>query len=119
MRYDSHVIHEVAERLYSAAAITEVISAIIGAIGGAGLGLAFASSFGSATIPILIAGIIVGGGLGFWIGHLRAIGLRFSAQMALCQAQIEENTRGNPGSGAGSFSGPRGTGNRIGDALTR
>jgi hypothetical protein len=40
---------------------------------------------------VLIGALIVGL-LGFWIGWNKAFILKLQAQMALCQAKIEENT---------------------------
>jgi hypothetical protein len=40
-----------------------------------------------------LIGILVVGLLGFWIGWNKAFILKLHAQIALCQAKIEENTR--------------------------
>ena len=38
-------------------------------------------------------GVLIGAGLGFYLGQQKAFILKLQAQTALCQAQIERNTR--------------------------
>jgi membrane protein YqaA with SNARE-associated domain len=45
------------------------------------------------AVPVLLLATIVGGLCGWAIGDARAATLRLSAQLALCQLQIERNTR--------------------------
>ncbi len=45
------------------------------------------------ALPLLLLATIVGGLCGWAIGDARAATLRSSAQLALCQLQIERNTR--------------------------
>lgn len=118
MRYDSTTIHEVAERLYSAATLTEVLWTIAGVVFGFPVGWLAGIRFDQQATGLLL-GAAFGVLLGYWIGHLRALTMRFTAQMALCQAQIEENTRPASAPDTGRFSGRRGTGDRIGNALGR
>ncbi len=47
---------------------------------------------GSLLLPALV-GAVIGGGIGYVVGQQRAFWFRLQAQLALCQAQIEENTR--------------------------
>ncbi|MBP2019241.1 uncharacterized membrane-anchored protein YhcB (DUF1043 family) [Symbiobacterium terraclitae] len=54
------------------------------------------------TIFLGLVGGVVGGFLGWQLGETRAEALRLQAQLALCQAQIEENTRVAQAAGADS-----------------
>jgi hypothetical protein len=118
LRYDSTVIHEVAERLYSAAAVTEVIWSLIGLLLGIPFGWVSGARWEQTMTGALIGGAF-GLGIGYWVGHLRALTLRFTAQMALCQAQIEANTRPASKEDGHTFSGPRGAGSRMGNVMGR
>lgn len=118
MKYDSRIIHEVAERLYRAAAITEFLFTAVGLLVGGAVGWQLPRP-SDHPLALLVAGAGAGAVFGYWIGHMRALKLRFDAQMALCQAQIEENTRGGkgaPGPQAGTIGARRSAG-RIHDAL--
>jgi hypothetical protein len=68
--------------------------------GGIGAGLVTGSLFGYAAMLIFQArtnlvwpGLAAGAVLGAVAGWRKAVALRFQAQMAFCQLQIEENTR--------------------------
>jgi hypothetical protein len=93
--YDESVIVSFAERLYRRAASMVAAYALFGALVSAliGVGLGFAIK-----TPELIKGIAVVVGLlgtviGAMVGSERAFTLRLLAQQALCQVQIERNTR--------------------------
>ena len=98
--YDERVIVEFAERLYRRAAnivISYVV--IVGGLGAlvAAIGSSWSSSSGSRA-PGINGGVVVavaaiGAILGYAVGSERAFSLRLAAQAALCQAQIEHNTR--------------------------
>lgn len=92
--YDTSVIQEFAERLYSQAAFIIFTSTLLGLIVGAivGAGGAEAAKAVSAVGMITIIGAVVGGLFGFSRGRERAFKLKLEAQVALCQAQIEKNT---------------------------
>ncbi|HEX4453624.1 MAG TPA: hypothetical protein VH143_22285 [Kofleriaceae bacterium] len=45
------------------------------------------------ALPVLLLATIIGGLCGWALGDARAATLRLSAQLALCQLQIERNTR--------------------------
>jgi hypothetical protein len=94
--YDENVILTFAERLYRRAASTVIAYALLGALIGAlaGAGIAFATK-----TPDLIKGFafamgVVSAVIGGMIGSERAFAMRLLAQQALCQVQIERNTRG-------------------------
>jgi hypothetical protein len=113
--YDPKMIYKFATRLYSRAQALVLVYTLAGALVGAGLGKIYAAyaelsatpsrlvlgAFGlnpnalqpnpSPTNWTLI-GALTAGLLGFWIGWNKAFLLKLQAQMALCQAKIEENT---------------------------
>ena len=106
VQFDPTVIQTFASRLYRRANTIVVTSTVIGVILGvlAGIGLAIAvSSQMPGTRPdfVLSAGIaaLIAGALGFIRGLERSFHLKLEAQLALCQLQIEANTR-QPASGA-------------------
>ena len=93
--YDPAVIQRSADRLYTRAALVPAVSAILGVL----IGLVGAPYILSALpaalslhcpdwVPALVLGII---GLGQ--GLERGAQLRLQAQAALCQLEIERNTR--------------------------
>jgi hypothetical protein len=91
--YDPSVIFSFADKLYEQAAGIEGAyaagGAVVGGIIGAVLGGAVA---GSSLTGGVIAAVIVGA-IAWQIGGQKAAALRLQAQVALCQVQIEENTR--------------------------
>lgn len=94
VQYDSKVIVTFAERLYAQARNIAALYGFAGFVIGGMLGflwetIAFkeASPFGALT------GALMFGLLGYAIGHSRGFALRLQAQTALCQVQIEANTR--------------------------
>jgi hypothetical protein len=91
MGYDPEVVEEFAQRLYARAHRLAVISTVLGLVSGAVLLGAMARGVG--TGELLIGGAI-GAILGHAIGRERGFSLRLQAQTALCQLQIERNTRG-------------------------
>lgn len=96
VQYDPTVIHTFVERLYrqakSIVVTATVLGVLVGFIGGAALGN-MNRDLRDASTMIMIFGVVIGGGLGYAIGQARAFALRLMAQTALCQVQIEENTR--------------------------
>lgn len=87
IQYDSKVIYVFAERLYSRANSLMLTYTIIGGLVGAAVGTVLNKGLGT------ILGAVVVGGLAFVIAQERAFQLKLQAQVALCQAQVEENTR--------------------------
>ncbi len=90
--YDEQIIAEYANFMYRRAFWVVVITTVIWAVIGGAIGGIFGQmmrgfdSLGFVTM-------IVGGLLGFWNGQQKAFWLKLAAQVALCQAQIERNTR--------------------------
>jgi uncharacterized protein YcfJ len=87
--YNPELIQKLADKLYSQANTSIVLGTFIGLIAGGGFG--FSASEGSGAAAIV--GVLIGGSIGYLIGQSRAFSLRVQAQMALCQRQIELNTR--------------------------
>jgi hypothetical protein len=120
MRYDPRIIVEMADRLYDAADTVEWSYALAFGVLGAAAGFALGFVLPNHWIPT-IAGVLVVGGIGYWIGQQRAFSLRLHAQLMLVNVQIEANTRPSeatnwvPQPGKDS----RAAANRISGALNR
>lgn len=97
--YDPIVIRKFAKALYSRARSIILVWTFIGAaIGGGGgyfLGSGWVLSGSNVDAELVFAavGLALLGGVGFVFGSARAFMLKLQAQIALCQVQIEENTR--------------------------
>lgn len=93
VRYDAAVIRKFADRLYSSARLILVLATLLGA--GALGAVAWLVAKGNGSDPGLVTlaagavGGLIGGAIGMELGFM----LRLRAQIALCQVQIEENTR--------------------------
>jgi hypothetical protein len=85
-KYDPDIIHKYADQLNTRADLIIVTFMI----GGLVIGFVLGGILGGQK-PIILAAI--GGGFGFVMGTQRAFILRLLAQTALCQVQIEINTR--------------------------
>lgn len=85
--YDSNVIQNIADSLYSRAATIVFLHVafflLVGAVAG---------GYAGGGVAALVGGI-VGALLGYYLGAQRAFMLKLQAQVALCQVQIEKNTR--------------------------
>lgn len=90
--YDAEIIEQMASDLYSQARSIEFTWTVLGALGGAALGFTFGTSF-DWPVPWLVVGMVVGGLVGLSAGRSRSFRLKLEAQTALCQVQIERNTR--------------------------
>jgi hypothetical protein len=98
-KYDPQVIVQFADDLYKQAGSMAATYAVLGALVGFGIGAAVLSGLGGALIGGALGALLLGG-LAFKVGQQRAFALRLQAQVALCQVQIEANTRGVGASGA-------------------
>ena len=87
MQYDPNIIVEFASRLYSKANSIVATYTFFGLMVGAFAGMAWGGTTGA------IVGAIVIGVIGYSMGTEKAFQLRLQAQTALCQVQIELNTR--------------------------
>jgi hypothetical protein len=97
--YDESTILIHADRLYRRAhaittmlTLTGILSSMLATWLLCRTGLLWARHPDSA-VPVLMLAAIVGGLCGWAVGIERAATLRLSAQLALCQVQIERNTR--------------------------
>lgn len=93
---DLEIIRDHADRLYVLAALIVWLTALLGAAIGCGAGflLGKAVALELAVSAMLGCGVGLVGGLAGWtLGTNRAFSLRLQAQVTLCLAQIEENTR--------------------------
>lgn len=92
IQYDPVVIQSYAKHLYARANMVTVVYALIGA-------LFLAATFGTVGAVAdsieagLVLGALAGGSVGYFIGNMKANALRLEAQLAMCQVQIEMNTR--------------------------
>ncbi len=93
-KYDESVIVEFADSLYEQAESIVRLYTAVGVLVGAGIGAAIGGMLlsGSGFGPAVIGAIVVGGAA-FQTGRQKAFALRLQAQVALCQVQIEANTR--------------------------
>jgi hypothetical protein len=93
--YDPSVIATFADSLYAKAATIVQTYTAVGALAGACFGGAIGYTFHDDSYILL--GIFIGAvfvGAAAWVtGMQKAFALRLQAQVALCQAQIEANTR--------------------------
>jgi predicted signal transduction protein with EAL and GGDEF domain len=93
-QYDPQILQTYANKLYSRAhgiiAAMTLIGLIVGAVGG--IFVAAGLQIGNMGVVVAVVAV-VGGVVGFALGSDRAFHLKFQAQLALCQRQIELNTR--------------------------
>lgn len=98
--YDAAIIRKFANMLYRQATLVVITNTLIGAAIGCGIYillmiLGSIASMGSArgSDDGIIIGAAIGGAIGFWQGLQKAYWLKLHAQVALCQVEIEHNTR--------------------------
>lgn len=92
--YDPTVIQTMAKKLYQQARSIVVTHVALGTLVGAAAGfLALSALENEGALCAAAAAGLLGGALGFSIAQPKAFLLRLQAQTALCQVQIEENTR--------------------------
>ncbi|XYI03558.1 hypothetical protein ACMHYB_28835 [Sorangium sp. So ce1128] len=95
VQYDPQIVQKFASDLYRQANGIIVTHTVIGALLGLTFGLApgiLAREGSVAVIGALAVGLL-GCALGLSTGRQRAFALKLQAQTALCQLQIEANTR--------------------------
>lgn len=94
--YDRAVIQSFANKLYNQAdtmiALFTAGGVACGGLGGFVLGGGLTQNGNGPQVCGVIGAVIVGL-FGYFMGESRAFLLKLQAQMALCQAQIEANTR--------------------------
>jgi len=91
--YDSSVIEEFADNLYEQADRLVAVATVAGGLIGFAIGLAIGSVTQLPSVIIGLVGAVFAGAIALQIGRQRAFALRLQAQVALCQVQIEANTR--------------------------
>jgi hypothetical protein len=62
-------------------------------VGGAAGGAIGAALPGASSLLLVLIGAVIVGAIAWQLGRQKAAALRLQAQVALCQVQIEENTR--------------------------
>ena len=100
-KYDANIIQTFAVALYKKAKAVVIDYTVRGAVLGALCGFAlllFMNTRGANNPPanaggLIIILVLVFGLIGYRIGKSRAFDLKLKAQTALCQVQIEKNTR--------------------------
>jgi len=90
--YDPSIILTFADRLYEQAAGIEGAYTMGGLVLGGAIGAAAGAALGS-SLSGGILGAIIAAVIAWNIGRQKAAALRLQAQVALCQVQIEANTR--------------------------
>lgn len=94
--YDPQIIQSFADGLYQRADEIVLMSTIIGALIGAAFGfavLSVSSSVSGVGMVALLLGIAGGGYFGRRRGIAKTFQLKLEAQLALCQVELELNTR--------------------------
>jgi 4-hydroxybenzoate polyprenyltransferase len=91
INYDSMVLQEYAERLYTQASGITVKYALGFGVLCAAIGAAVSQAFGLPPLTLWLG--IVGAVLGALVGQSKGFQYRLQAQTVLCQVQIEANTR--------------------------
>lgn len=92
IKYDASIIQQFADRLYKKANSIVANFTVIGILFGLGIGFGFDKAYGLGNVG-LVAGVVLGAVIGYAMGQERAFALKLQAQVALCQVQIEQNTR--------------------------
>lgn len=97
--YDAMIIEEFADRLYTKAFGIQIWMTIVGTLAGLFLGWVFINVRSGVRIDpgsqnlIQFVALVLGGASGLAIGRGLAFKYKLQAQTALCQVQIEKNTR--------------------------
>lgn len=91
--YDPSVIADFAQRLYDRAETVVALYTIAGAVIGLALGGATGAVWGINPIGGALIGTAALGYVGYVLGRSKAFQLKLEAQTALCQMEIERNTR--------------------------
>lgn len=94
VQYDPAIIQAHAQRLYLTAKTIVATYAILGVLSGASLGYigAVAAGIKDEAPAVMVAAALMGT-IAFMVGRWKSFALRLEAQLALCQLQIETNTR--------------------------
>lgn len=93
VQYDPSVIRKFAARLYARARSVMITYTFVGGVIGAMPAVWFTSTYFGSWEAGLLVGAVLGGAMGYALGVEKAFRLKLQAQTALCQVQIEANTR--------------------------
>ncbi len=96
-KYDSQIMYDFADDLYSRADFITIDYTLIGGLIGAFLGYAFGGMRADSGLLMAGIGLIIVGAIGYFMGSGKAFELKVQAQSLLCQVAIEENTRKSGG----------------------
>lgn len=108
VQYDPAIIQAHAERLYLTAKTIVATYTIFGVLSGASLGYIGAVVAGiKDEAPAVMFASALMAAIAFMVGRWKSFALRLEAQLALCQLQIEANTRASANSLATSMMMPR------------
>jgi hypothetical protein len=91
--YDPEILQQYADALYSRAMFVQIAVTCLGLIFGGVLGAALPVTTRKPDSSITLLFAAVCGAVGFAIGRAMAFKYKLEAQQALCQLQIEINTR--------------------------
>lgn len=91
--YDARVICRFADMLYDKASWIVFLHAVAGCVVGAMAGYLLGGGFRLEPVIAAVIGGVVGVIVGILLGEARAFWYRLTAQIALCQVEIEKNTR--------------------------
>jgi F0F1-type ATP synthase assembly protein I len=94
VHYDPEALQALADKLQAQASFAVLSGVVAGVFTGCLFGYAATLIF-LPPISLVVPGLIMGGILGFPIGRRKAQALGLQAQVAVCQIQIERNTREN------------------------
>lgn len=90
--YDPSVIQGYAKMAYARADTITVLYTVAGGLLLGAFGVSAGAVGGAAPVGFIV-GAAMGGLLGYFVGNMKANALRLEAQVALCQVEIEKNTR--------------------------
>ncbi|NLV68276.1 MAG: hypothetical protein GXY14_11460 [Spirochaetes bacterium] len=91
VEYNPRIIQVYADKLYTQANITVIINFIIGLVFGVIICYILERFLSSIVIEAVF--ILFTTAIGYFKGQEKAFSFRLQAQMALCQAKIEEHTK--------------------------
>lgn len=89
--YDEKLLYKFAEKMYRSAMVVIVFLSLLGTVLGGAIARVLWTGQNAAPWVVILG--IVGLSVGFMIGQSIAFWLRLKAQLVLCQAATEENTR--------------------------
>lgn len=92
IEYQPQVIQQHAKYLYDRAKTIVVLYTIIFALAGISVGYITSLALDQSGFLAIVAALALGL-CGFMVGRMKSFEFRLKAQTALCQMQIEENTR--------------------------